>query len=98
VAATIPATGVGLRSRLLAAQIMRASSSTASKSVNGSGSLMSSAEFTDFLRRAMTSARDHSATGSLAYYFMDWRHMTEILSAGLEVYTELLKVPSGAEE
>jgi DNA modification methylase len=44
---------------------------------------MSSAEFTDFLRKAMTTAWDHSATGSLAYYFMDWRHMTEILSAGL---------------
>jgi hypothetical protein len=36
---------------------------------------MSSAEFTDFLRKTMTAARDHSATGSLAYYFMDWRHM-----------------------
>ena len=48
---------------------------------------MSSTEFTDFLRKAMIAARDHSATGSLAYYFMDWRHMTEILSAGQEVYT-----------
>jgi hypothetical protein len=28
---------------------------------------MNSAEFTDFLRNAMTAARDHSATGSLAY-------------------------------
>jgi DNA modification methylase len=53
---------------------------------------MSSAEFTDFLRKAMTAARDHSATGSLAYYFMDWRHMTEILCAGLGVYTELLNL------
>ena len=53
---------------------------------------MSSAEFTDFLRKAMTAARDHSATGSLAYYFMDWRHMTEMLSAGQEVYTELLNL------
>lgn len=32
---------------------------------------MSSTEFTDFLRKAMISARDHSADGSLAYYFMD---------------------------
>ena len=47
---------------------------------------MSSAEFTDFLRKAMIAARDHSATSSLAYYFMDWRHLTEILSAGQEVY------------
>jgi DNA modification methylase len=53
---------------------------------------MSSKEFTDFLRKAMIAARDHSANGSLAYYFMDWRHMTEILSAGQEVYTELLNL------
>jgi hypothetical protein len=53
---------------------------------------MSSNEFTDFLRKAMTASREHSATGSLAYYFMDWRHMTEILSAGQEVYTELLNL------
>jgi DNA modification methylase len=53
---------------------------------------MSSVEFTDFLRKAMLAARDHSATGSLGYYFMDWRHMTEILSAGQEVYTELLNL------
>jgi DNA modification methylase len=53
---------------------------------------MSAAEFTDFLRKAMHAARAHSIAGSLAYYFMDWRHMTEILSAGLEVYTELLNL------
>ena len=41
---------------------------------------MSSTEFTDFLRNAMIAARDHSAT------------MTEILSAGQEVYTELLNL------
>ena len=50
---------------------------------------MNSTEFTDFLRKTMLAVRDHSAAGSLAYYFMDWRHMTEILSAGQEVYTEL---------
>jgi DNA modification methylase len=53
---------------------------------------MSSIEFTDFLRKAMVAARDHSADGSLAYYFMDWRHMTEILSAGSQVYTGLLNL------
>lgn len=53
---------------------------------------MSSAEFTDFLRKAMFAARDHSIAGSLAYYFMDFRHMTEILSAGHEVYTEFLNL------
>jgi DNA modification methylase len=53
---------------------------------------MSSTEFTDFLRQAMLRARDHSIAGSLAYYFMDWRHMTEILAAGQEVYTEFLNL------
>jgi hypothetical protein len=42
--------------------------------------------------KAMLAVREHSASGSLAYYFMDWRHMTEILSAGQEVYTELLNL------
>jgi DNA modification methylase len=53
---------------------------------------MNSDEFTDFLRKAMIAAREQSATGSLAYYFMDWRHMTEILSAGQQVYTQLLNL------
>jgi hypothetical protein len=53
---------------------------------------MNSIEFTDFLRKAMIAARDHSAVGSLAYYFMDWRHMTEILAAGNDAYTELLNL------
>jgi DNA modification methylase len=53
---------------------------------------MNSAEFTSFLRKAMLAARDHSIAGSLAYYFMDWRHMTEILYAGREVYTDLLNL------
>jgi DNA modification methylase len=53
---------------------------------------MSSVEFTDFLRKAMIAARDHSTAGSLAYYFMDFRHMREILSAGHEAYTELLNL------
>jgi DNA modification methylase len=53
---------------------------------------MSSVEFTDFLRKAMIAARDHSTAGSLAYYFMDWRHMREILSAGREVYSDLVNL------
>jgi DNA modification methylase len=53
---------------------------------------MSSAEFTSFLRSAMLAARSNSVAGSLAYYFMDFRHMREILAAGHEVYTELLNL------
>lgn len=43
-------------------------------------------------RPAPPATRGHSTAGSLAYYFMNWRHMTEILSAGQEVYTELLNL------
>ncbi len=53
---------------------------------------MSSNEFTSFLRSAMLTASTHSAPGSLAYYFMDWRHMREMLSAGHDVYSDLLNV------
>jgi DNA modification methylase len=53
---------------------------------------MSSTEFTSFLRNAMLAARSNSVAGSLAYYFMDFRHMREILAAGHEVYTELLNL------
>jgi hypothetical protein len=45
-----------------------------------------------FLRKAMLGARNHSIAGSLSYYFMDWRHMTQIPFAGQEVYTELLNL------
>jgi DNA modification methylase len=47
---------------------------------------MSTREFTEFLRKAMTLSRKSSRPGSLAYYFMDWRHMTEILAAARDVY------------
>jgi DNA methylase len=49
---------------------------------------MSTGEFTEFLRKAMTLSKQGSQPGSLAYYFMDWRHMTQILAAGLDVYGE----------
>ena len=49
---------------------------------------MSAGEFTEFLRKAMTLSRQSSQPGSLAYYFMDWRHMKQILTAGLDVYGE----------
>ncbi len=49
---------------------------------------MSPGEFTEFLRKAMALTRQGSHSGSLAYYFMDWRHMRQILAAGLEIYGE----------
>jgi|SRR5215469_3647549 len=42
---------------------------------------MSSTEFTEFLRRAMIAAREHSTADSLAYYyFMDWRCLHALCS------------------
>jgi DNA modification methylase len=53
---------------------------------------MSSGEFTEFLRKAMTLTRQSCQPGTIAYYFMDWRHMTQILAAGLDVYGELMNL------
>jgi DNA modification methylase len=53
---------------------------------------MSSGEFTEFLRKAMMLSRQSSQPGSLAYYFMDFRHMNQILGAGLEVYGEMMNL------
>lgn len=49
---------------------------------------MSPGESTEFLRKAMALTRQGSHSGSLAYYFMDWRHMRHILAAGLDIYGE----------
>jgi hypothetical protein len=53
---------------------------------------MSDGQFTEFLRKAMALCRLSSQPGSLAYYFMDWRHMRQILAAGLDVYGELMNL------
>ena len=53
---------------------------------------MSIGEFTEFLRKIMTLARKNSQPGSFAYYFMDWRHMNQILAAGLDVYGDLMNL------
>jgi DNA modification methylase len=47
---------------------------------------MTAGEFAEFLGKAMVLSKISSQPGSLAYYFMDWRHMSEILAAGLVVY------------
>jgi DNA modification methylase len=53
---------------------------------------MSSEEFVEFLRKAMLLSKQVSQPGSLAYYFMDWRHMRQILAAGMEVYGEMMNL------
>ena len=68
--------------------------------VGGSGSIhhpefemasgeMSEEEFTPFLATTFGHLCAFSINGSLAYFFMDWRHMGEILAAGKSVYSEL---------
>ncbi|MGO9452635.1 MAG: site-specific DNA-methyltransferase [Candidatus Binataceae bacterium] len=53
---------------------------------------MTEAEFTGFLSRACTLLARHSAGGSIHFICIDWRHMTELLAAGRQAYTELKNV------
>lgn len=68
--------------------------------VGGSGTikhrefLMASGEmsveaFTAFLTKALDNLAAWSMDGSIHYVCMDWRHMSEVLAAGREAYTEL---------
>lgn len=50
---------------------------------------MSSEEFVAFLKQVFRLLVQYSINGSLHYIFMDWRHMQELLKAGIDVYTEL---------
>lgn len=53
---------------------------------------MSQSEFSKFLKGVFTLLAEYSIPGSLHYAFMDWRHMGEILSAGMSAYTALKNV------
>jgi DNA modification methylase len=50
---------------------------------------MSSEAFTDFLKTVFRQLVRHTTDGSIHDICMDWRHMTEMMTAGNEVYTEL---------
>jgi DNA modification methylase len=47
---------------------------------------MTDGEFTEFLGKVMALSMLSSQQGSLAYYFMDFRHIRQIVAAGLFVY------------
>lgn len=49
---------------------------------------MTEAEFTRFLHSIFKLSATHSKLGSLHYYFMDFRHIAEMMSAGKAVFTE----------
>jgi len=53
---------------------------------------MSKAQFTEFLQKFCALACRYSMDGALHYVFMDWRHMGELLTAGLAACTELKNV------
>jgi hypothetical protein len=50
---------------------------------------MNEAEFTTFLARVFSLLVRSSLDGALHYICMDWRHLSEVLNAGGQVYTEL---------
>jgi hypothetical protein len=49
-------------------------------------------EFTNFLGTSLRLLANYSADGSIHFIGIDWRHMTELLAAGSEVYGEPLKL------
>jgi len=53
---------------------------------------MNEAEYMGFLTRALSLAARHSTSGSVHFVCGDWRHMTELLSAGKQVYAKLLNL------
>ncbi|MEM1288593.1 MAG: DNA methyltransferase [Pseudomonadota bacterium] len=50
---------------------------------------MSPADFTAFLQATFQRLSEFSEDGSIHYICMDWRHMSELLAAGAEIYHEL---------
>lgn len=49
-------------------------------------------EFIDFLKTAMSLQVRYSIDGSIHYQCMDWRHVSEMLDAGSEVYSSLKNI------
>src|SRR5712691_2038420 len=49
-------------------------------------------QYTDYLGCTFDHLARHTVDGSLHYVFMDWRHLSEILTAGEQAYTELKAV------
>jgi DNA modification methylase len=53
---------------------------------------MSAIEFISFLTQCCALMAKHSVDGSIHFICMDWRHVREILEAGLLAYTELKNI------
>jgi hypothetical protein len=53
---------------------------------------MTEFEFVAFLRSSLQLLARYSSSGSIHFICMDWRHMSELLAAGRQVYDSLLNV------
>ena len=53
---------------------------------------MTEAEFTTFLTQSLQLLAAHSHPGSLHFICMDWRHVSEIMAAGHQAYTDLKNI------
>lgn len=51
---------------------------------------LSSAEFQSFLRTSLGHAAGHSISGAIHFICMDWRHIRELFTVGVEVYGDNL--------
>lgn len=50
---------------------------------------MSASAFEVFLKTSLSNIASVSKSGALAFVFMDWRHLSEVLAAGCEAFDEL---------
>ena len=53
---------------------------------------MSEAEFVAFLTTSLRLLARHSASGSIHFIFIDWRHAGELLAAGKQIYEVLVNL------
>jgi DNA modification methylase len=53
---------------------------------------MTRQQFTNFLRRALTSLAEFSVDGSIHFVCMDWRHIRELADAADDAYTEIKNI------
>jgi DNA modification methylase len=53
---------------------------------------MSRQEFLEFLVETLGNAAKHSRAGALHYVCMDWKHVGELVEAGLQTYGEMLNI------
>lgn len=53
---------------------------------------MDEAQFIEFLTKACKLMADNSEDGAIHFVCMDWRHMSELLAAGSQAYSELKNV------